>query len=233
MDQSSLVPNNIITNFSALAIQGSEELKQNITTPLYRQPGYSTNNLNLMQLLSKPIALPSITMDSSFNRFLFPIRSLTVLMNQWMPKFIENFVSPRFNLILKMVIPAHQFAVLKLGAAYDPAIIDDTHSYRPAQVPLNIVDISNSISHRYNVIRALNGTFVEVSSSPVTISLKSDIPINYPMNPIDTINTVNNVTFGGFFMLPITPIRFSESLTSITIRPFIHLADLELTPWMH
>lgn len=233
MDQATIVPNTIVQKFSALVIQGSEDVQTNLKTPLYRQPGYSTKNLELMQLITKPFALDPIVIDSSFEKFSLMISSAQVLMHQWMPKFLENFISPRFNLQLTIVLPGHQFAVLQLGGAYHPTMLDDNTIYYPAALgTYNVPNGSNGpIPYKYNVIRSLNGSFVELSSSPTSLVLRSNIPINYPTNPIDTVNLGNNVFFGGFLVIPIVPIRFSQSLTSVVARPYLNLMDVEFTPW--
>lgn len=232
MDQATIVPNTIVQKFSALAIQGSEDVKSNLKTPLYRQPGYSTKNLELMQLICKPIALEPIVIDSSFDRFVFMISSAEVLVHQWMPKFMENFISPRFNLRLSIMLPGHQFAVLELGGAYVPTMLTNSTIYVPSEFQdTTLVSSTSATSYKHNIIQSLNGTFIELSSSPTTMILESNIPINYPTNPVDTVNLDKNVFFGGFIVLPIVPIRFSQSLTSVVARPYLNLMDVEFTPW--
>lgn len=236
MDQASLIPNSVIQNFSALAIQGSGEAAKNLTTPLYRQPGYSTNNLSLMELITKPFRLTPFKIDSSFTSWVVLLDSFQPLVHQWIPKFLENFVSPRFNIQLTIMIPGHQFAVLKLGAVYDPSMFTSTEVYRPHGSSGNFIKAitgSDTVPHKFNYVTSLNGVMKELSPSPITFQLKSSIPTNYPMNPANTTDLAANIPFGGFHIIPITPIRFSSSLTEITVQPFINLCDVEMTPWAH
>jgi len=114
MDQATIIPNTIVQKFSALYIDSSGDTPITSKTPLYRQPGYSTQNLDLMQLLSKPIALPPITIDSSWTHWTNMISSLEPIFRPWALKFLDDFISFRFNLQVTLVLPGHQFAVCSL-----------------------------------------------------------------------------------------------------------------------
>lgn len=124
-----------------------------------------------------------------------------------------------------------------LGGAYDPSKYSPVASADYLWSGGSIDGISgltatDTVEAKYNYIRTLNGAFVETSDSSVTLQLKSDIPFNYATNPIDTSKDANNnVHFGAFTILPIVPIRFPASLTSITARPTVNLCDIEFTPW--
>lgn len=237
MDPSELIPKSIVSDFSALVIQGTASPSKNITTPLYRQPGYSTKNLELFQLICKPIALDSITIDATFESYRFFITALTPTIFEWVDQFMKHFVCFRFNIQLNLVIPGHQFAIMLLGGAYDPSAYSDINGPRLWTLGgIGNIGVPTGVTApqiKYNYITTLNGNFVETSESPVTLSLKSDIPINYPMNPIEsTLPSEFNVFLGAFMILPIVPPRFPGTLTSITARPFINLCDIEYTPWV-
>lgn len=231
MDQTSLNAETLITQLPALTIQGHGEALEKPTTLLYRQPGYSTPNLDLMSLITKPMYLPPVTIDSSFVSWQMLISSLQPTFNQWIPKFIENFVSPRFNLQLTLVIPGHQFAIVKLGATYIPSLVADNYSFVPSSTYKTVRLDNLSVYSKYNLIRATNGVMFSLADSSKTITLKSTIPTNYAMNPLDLTNLDRNILFGGFYLCPITPVRFGMSLTSVIVRPIMNLVDVSLMPW--
>lgn len=233
MDPSLLQQHNITTKLSALSIEGSETPVKSFNEPLYRQPGYSTQNLNLLQLMSKPLFLNPVTVDSTFLYWSFPILALQPIFHQWIEPFIKNFCSPRFNINLTLNIPGHQFAVVKFGAAYIPGMVGEDQIYFPNPSDPTIPFRSNTPRITYNQVRAANGVFFSLCSSSKTVNLKSTIPTNYPMNPMDKTNVADNPQFGGFYINAVTPIRFGMSLTNITIRPVINLTDLALMPWNH
>lgn len=231
MDQSLLNPHTINTKLSALSIEGSGDAPPPVTELFYRQPGYSTNNLDLMGLLTKPFYLPNITIDSTFDHWTFLLTAFQPYLHQWVPKFIENFVSPLFNVRITFMVPGHQFAVLRLGLSYLPTLIDDNviASYTAASTGIDIS--TTTVTGRYNQTRAANGIFFDTSPSSNTVSIQSNIPSNYPMNPMDIAELGNNPLFGGFRLLRITPVRFGMDLTSISIKPLINLVDVSLMPY--
>lgn len=232
MDQASIVPTTIVQKFSALSIEGSEDAQSNFKSPLYRQPGYSTKTLELMQLMSKPLGLPPITIDSTFAEYTYMISSIEVTLHQWVEKFLQNFISPRFNLRLTLILPGNQFAVLQLGGAYIPSLLDEQTVYCVGSEAIFNAPLStHSVALKHNQIVSLGGAFIELSSSPSSMVLTSNIPINYPTNPLDSNTIARNVFFGGFRIIPIVPIRFGDSITSVTARPYLNLCDLEFTPW--
>jgi len=107
---------------------------------------------------------------------------------------------------------------------YVPAYSEDSLYGYPSVRTLDI-------PQKHNVITSLNGCLVELSESPVSMKLQSNIPINYATNPIDTENLDQNVFFGGFIIIPMVPIRFGDSITSVVARPYLNFMDVEFTPW--
>nr|WPV63623.1 MAG: hypothetical protein [Wufeng shrew polycipivirus 4] len=232
MDQTALQIETITSKLPALLIEGAGDKLQNLMTPLYKQPGYSTSNLGLLELLMKPIYLPPIEIDSTFTRWIYPLNAMQPLIHDWISRFIENFKSPRFNVLLTFVCPGHQFAVGKFGLAYLPNMLTngDLPTYSRSTPPFQ-PSIATTAS--YNGIRSLNGVFFEVTDTSKTIAVQSSIPTNYPMNPMDLTLPDRAPLFGGFRFTHIGPVRFGMSLTSITVRPMISLVDVTLTPWAH
>lgn len=234
MDQTLLNPHTIDVKLSALSIEGSGDAPITQQQPFYRSPGYSTPNLELMQLLTKPFYLPIITVDSSFTSWNFLVTSFQPFLHQWVPKFVENFVSPLFNINLTFMIPGHQFAVVKLGFTYVPNLVANDKIFVADAGGNDINVYSTSIMQKYNVVASLRGTFVDISPNSNTVTVKSSIPSPYPMNPADKSNSDPNgfnVYFGGFRIDSIVPPRFGMDITKIELQPMVNLTDVALMPW--
>lgn len=230
MDQTSLSPPIINTKLAALAIESAGDKQQSMVSPLLRQPGYSTKNLELLELLSKPVYLPSFTVDPTFNDWFFPITPSTVLQNPWVAHLMSNFMSPVFDANLTLVVPGHQFAVGLFGVAYVPNMVGDNAIFYPdSTTTFQLIGGGINTTTAYNRIVALNGTIFSLTESAKTICTKSSTPSNFPMNPLALANPA--LPLGGFWFRRISPLNFGMSLTSFTVRPILNLTNVALMPW--
>lgn len=231
MDQTQLNIHKITATLPALSIEGSGEVPTTIPYPLLRQPGYSTSFLSLMELITKPFRLPNIIIDSSFTSWSFLITALQPIFHQWVPKLMENTVSPLFNVNLTLMVPGHQFAVIRLAITYLPNMVDDTSIFNPTASETAISFANTYPNVKYNTIVSTRGIMFDIAPTSNTIKIKSSIPSNYPMNPADKTNIENNPLFGGFYLTNIVPVRFGMDLTQIVISPLINLTDVQFMPW--
>lgn len=234
MDSSALNALTLIEQQPAADFLGHQLAPTNIPLQMYKQPGYSTSNLSLIELLTKPQVLPAVTIDSSFTFYEFPISSFQPMLHQWIPKFINNFVSPLFDLELEFHIPAHQFAIAKFGATYCPTMNGIVPFTITPPGAVNTLSFNfGRIEHKYNFIRATGGAFFNISESSQCVKVTAILPRNTPMNPLDRDNIDNCLMYGSISLLNITDLRFGLDLTSFQIRPFVRMINVSLMPWKH
>lgn len=234
MDSSAFNALTLIEQQPAADFLGHQLAPTNIPLQMYKEPGYSTSNLNLIELLTKPQVLPAITIDSSFSAFEYAISAFQPMVHQWIPKFLQNFVSPIFDLQLEFHIPAHQFAVAKFGATYCPTMngISSLSITPPGAVLPITFDLSRT-DRKYNFIRATGGAFFNISESSQCVKVTAILPRNTPMNPLDRDDINNSLMYGSIILLNVTDLRFGLDLTSFQIRPFVRMINVSLMPWRH
>nr|WBM81653.1 MAG: putative capsid protein 1 [Myotis brandtii picorna-like virus 1] len=231
MDQTQLNLHKVTAQLPALSIEGSGEVPTTLPYPLLRQPGYSTSFQSLRDLIMKPFRLPNIIVDSSFTSWSLLISALQPTFHQWVPKLMENSVSPLFNINLTLMVPGHQFAVTKLAITYLPNMVGESHIFYPFAGNTSSDFSATSPLFKYNIISATNGIMFDIAPTSNTVKIKSSIPTNYPMNPADKSNLDANPLFGGFYLTNIVPLRFGMDLTQIVISPLINLTDVSFMPW--
>lgn len=191
------------------------------------------SSFNLKDILTKPILETKFAINAGSTEYVLPIRPSIFQINPLYEALTPFFMSPVFDMEVESRVSGHQFAVMKLGAAFSPCLITGTDLHTGV-IP-NVTDtydpVPTSIIHTYNSIRNLNGLFWNTTDGSNSVKITCNLPRTVPFNNFNIATEPNEPTFGVYYLKTIGLPTFANSVTEVIVDIVVRMVNISMRPF--